>query len=796
MPGLRNIIEATLDQNLTPITIRPFPCPHCGQKYTPENLNLAVIIYGVFFLTSDEDGHFGFTCPNCIKTVLISDTSKNIHLSYKYFTTNSIVTADTDSDQLRYNSFPRFSDSDFPPSIRGSIRSESLMHSEISPDDPGLAYSLDLHQADYYSGYIYNTNTTGGTFPTLWWFRKGSLKELVDFECQGKISVFPRYIYRNQTIQWCNEFCWNYSLIINYLDYIHKSNQEREANPEWKEEMEGYAAEMRQLDSIGEDITENEADLDPEPGGDTQLVGMSVFFEPLLEESKRAVENSYHKTVEFTDILLSDSIPFKPQSSGITISLVDPEGDTPYALRSKGLQNIFRSRQPFKGKGVPENLKDIKPSESNSFVDRKSMSDRLVANFHKEKTQKLLSDAAERFIIDYVDLATRTWFSYGQVWHLKQRFLQQVSGNIYSPEELTLSPHKTSAAEAAAVREAESQFPGVHIISNDPEINRIKIGIAKKTRFFRAFQDEEASFLLLGERGTGKELFAKAIHEASGRKGELVTADCGAISEDIFETEFFGAVRGAATGISADKKGYFEQAEDGTIFFDEIGNLLLRHQPKLLRAIESRMIRPVGSDQTRKGSIIESNAIFIFATNRNLEKMVSEGLFLPDLYDRINKITFPIPPLRNRPTDIAKLSRYFIDLFDKRRIENPELPKIGISQDCLAELNRYEWPGNVRKLKVVMKGIMINRWDDNDRSDIGIKDLRRELPPFVQESIVVLTEHHPAIIQRKRRRTDSEISSAYKKLNHNISQTAELLGIGRETVRRRLTDMSIYKKSR
>ena len=156
------------------------------------------------------------------------------------------------------------------------------------------------------------------------------------------------------------------------------------------------------------------------------------------------------------------------------------------------------------------------------------------------------------------------------------------------------------------------------------------------------------SFLILGERGSGKDLFARAIHEASKQKGQFVKVDCGAIPEKLFESEVFGYTKGAFTGALKNTPGKFGSAAGGTIFFDEIGNLPLNLQPKLLRALQDRQYVPVGSNQPKP-----IDAKFIFATNKNLNKMVEADSFMPDLYDRFKRPQFTIPPLRERKHDVA-----------------------------------------------------------------------------------------------------------------------------------------------
>ena len=170
--------------------------------------------------------------------------------------------------------------------------------------------------------------------------------------------------------------------------------------------------------------------------------------------------------------------------------------------------------------------------------------------------------------------------------------------------------------------------------------------------------------MILGERGTGKDIFARAIHEASKQNGQFVKVDCGAIPENLFESEVFGYTKGAFTGAIKDSTGNFGAATGGTVFFDEIGNLPLSLQPKLFRALQDRQYVPVGSNQLKT-----IDAKFIFATNKNLEKMVEEESFMPDLYDRFKRPQFTVPPLRERKYDVPLLAAHFIQKYDSARNE-------------------------------------------------------------------------------------------------------------------------------
>ena len=204
----------------------------------------------------------------------------------------------------------------------------------------------------------------------------------------------------------------------------------------------------------------------------------------------------------------------------------------------------------------------------------------------------------------------------------------------------------------------------------------------------------ELTVLVRGETGTGKELVARAVHKSSRRKaGPLVVQDCSAIPKDLIESTLFGHERGSFTGATDRHRGSFEQADGGTIFLDEIGELDLALQPKLLRVLENREIKRVGGDRA-----IPVNVRVVAATNRDLRQMVNEGTFREDLYYRLGVVTVELPSLRERPEDVPALVEHFAADFAARRWPG-EHRKLAIAKDAMERLCAYAWPGNVRELK-------------------------------------------------------------------------------------------------
>ena len=208
-----------------------------------------------------------------------------------------------------------------------------------------------------------------------------------------------------------------------------------------------------------------------------------------------------------------------------------------------------------------------------------------------------------------------------------------------------------------------------------------------------------STVLILGESGTGKELIARAIHEHSPQAGKsFVAVDCGALTETLLASELFGHVRGAFTGAVSDKKGVFEEADGGTCFLDEIGNINLETQAKLLRVLQEHEVKRVGSQKS-----IKVDVRIIAATNKDLQALLRSGAFREDLYYRIKVVTIHLPPLRDRRDDIPRLAQYFL----RRYSSENQKPVNAISDEAMDLLKNYGWPGNIRELENVIERAVV-----------------------------------------------------------------------------------------
>ena len=276
----------------------------------------------------------------------------------------------------------------------------------------------------------------------------------------------------------------------------------------------------------------------------------------------------------------------------------------------------------------------------------------------------------------------------------------------------------------------------------------------------------DMSVLVTGASGTGKEYIARRIHEQSNRsKAPFVAVDCGAIPKELAASEFFGHVKGSFTGAIENKTGAFVAAQGGTIFLDEIGNLTYEVQVQLLRALQERKVKPIGSNQE-----IAINVRLISATNENLRQAIEKGDFREDLYHRINEFTIRIPDLKERKEDFLLFANHFLDL------ANSELQKdiIGFDNDTMQLFQSYSWPGNLRQMKNVIKYATLLA--------TGRYITRKELPEELTENLL----SHANIQLKNVEHERDLIRKALQECGNNKTRAAQLLGIDRKTLYNKL----------
>ena len=339
-----------------------------------------------------------------------------------------------------------------------------------------------------------------------------------------------------------------------------------------------------------------------------------------------------------------------------------------------------------------------------------------------------------------------------------------------NPEELL---NKINESLVSNVESAAKQIPS----SSLPEPNLYIEGQSAAARVLyehvRLVAPTDMSVLVTGASGTGKEYVARRIHAESSRsKAPFVAVDCGAIPKDLAASEFFGHVKGSFTGAIDHKAGAFVAADGGTIFLDEIGNLSYEVQVQLLRALQERKVRPIGSNQE-----IPINVRLISATNENLRTAIDKGEFREDLYHRINEFSIRIPGLKERPEDLLLFANHFLDL------ANSELRKevVGFDRETIQLFQSYAWPGNLRQMKNVVKYATLLA--------SGRYITRQELPEELLESISKPSTTDLSLHDETHER--ALILKALAESGNNKTRAAMLLGIDRKTLYNKLKNYQL-----
>jgi DNA-binding NtrC family response regulator len=296
--------------------------------------------------------------------------------------------------------------------------------------------------------------------------------------------------------------------------------------------------------------------------------------------------------------------------------------------------------------------------------------------------------------------------------------------------------------------------------------------------------DNNISVLIYGESGTGKELIARAIHYNGERKDKpFVVVNCASIPRELLESELFGHEKGSFTGAHQRKLGKFEMAKDGTIFLDEVGELEMLLQAKLLRVIQQKEFERVGGNE-----LIKTNVRIISATNRDLKKAVEDREFREDLYYRLNSFPIFIPPLRQRRADILVLAEHFVDEFNKKLSKNIK----GFSKKALKLLYEYDWPGNIREMENTIERCIII----SDRDALDIDDLPQHIRAadksgYIDEPNSIFTDDNIVPFDKIK---EESIKHALKVTKGNIVEAAKRLQLGRATIYRLMEKYGIENK--
>jgi len=330
----------------------------------------------------------------------------------------------------------------------------------------------------------------------------------------------------------------------------------------------------------------------------------------------------------------------------------------------------------------------------------------------------------------------------------------------------------------SAIQKAEAEIEGAGNSDRETDIDDLPetVMIGSSTRMIEIYKTlsqvapTDATVLITGETGTGKELVARMIHSNSKRLiGPFVPVDCGSIAPSLLEAELFGSLKGSYTGADRDRTGVFETANRGTVFLDEIGEIDGAFQLKLLRFLQEREIRPVGANRAKPVDVR-----IVAATNKDLQKLVEEGKFREDLWFRLNVVRIPLPALRDRRTDIPLLSHFFLRKYNERY----ELSAV-ITTSGLKLLEEQPWPGNVRQLQHLIERLVI-------LSPHGRIDAEA-----VADALVESSSEDPTTSESLKDTEREQILKVLEATSNNKSRAAKILGIERKTLYRKLERMGI-----
>ena len=364
--------------------------------------------------------------------------------------------------------------------------------------------------------------------------------------------------------------------------------------------------------------------------------------------------------------------------------------------------------------------------------------------------------------------------------YISKPFQQEDVLNVIKNAQNTVfsTPKPETVETAAPLSKTDHSSPAKmvkapKVTEENPFIEGVSPASKKLSKFINLVAPTDMSVLIMGESGTGKEVVAKLIHLKSERRNKpFIAVDCGAIPKEIASSEFFGHIKGSFTGAITDKKGHFEEANGGTIFLDEVGNLSYENQIQLLRALQERRIKPIGSSKE-----IEVDIRVLAATNEDLLEAVNKGDFREDLYHRLNEFAIKVPSLSERKDDLMIFASYFLEVANEKLRKNVQ----GFTERAVQKMLTYNWGGNLRELSNVVKRATLLTTTDYISEN--------ELPDFVMSE----TRHFPTErFSFSTKENERElIIGALHETNNNKTEAAKLLGFTRKTLYNKLKAYNI-----
>jgi len=740
------------------IEIGQVECTECKAVLDWNAVDYAMKKHGVIALINKKDlGYFGFTCSKCKKTTL---HKTDIEFLYLLLFGNLIKTEPVDPfsvEDVAGSGFYYYSNFDLEPlnsfsflkplnSFFDTISSYDSFSIKEQYKNTGKSVSSTFKDdsSNEYCSFLLETDALAPTAEIQFFLSdlnydlihkryKSIVSEVKNqnivkicqyVENKTGVKIFNRYIVKDDLYVYIDKFCEKYSELIG--------RQNRDLL-------------IKEIASIQHVIKK----IEPDRLKKFLSYGDGPIF--LKTHQHRITKN-----LNFLEILCIPDL--KTLSSEFT-----PHEEGQLSLNAK------------KYSAVPKDF-DLKIK----LNDYEAVADTIWKEFNTNYIQELLTIMTDNFIEEYIKLMKTAICSFEQIWKLKEKYLNNLYLSVQSKYKRGKEKQYQKKLHFKRIIKAEERYPALKkIITQNYSMLKIKEALLKI-----ANSNIIDIFLLQGETGTGKELFAKAIHDITKKSGAFIPINCAAIPDKMFEAEFFGHAKGSFTGATNDKIGLFEQADGGTIFLDEIGEIDANFQARLLRVLQEKEITPVG------GELKKIDFQLVSATNRNLREMVDAGSFREDLYQRINEYPISIPSLAERKNDIPLLAHLFIKNFDRGIIEDPSLKPLSIEKECLNALENFHWRGNVRELERACKLVMAFRSSD-DRSKINISEFKLEKvaePEKKQKSQKIKQE--PAG-PGNTKVTDDQVKEVLAKHNGNKTKAGKELGVTYATILRRSKKLGI-----
>lgn len=791
-----------------------FTCKHCGRNFSQFRFDVAVILYGLIILHNNDKHYLGITCPSCLNTIVnkfslleFKSITERLAGSIKfYFPENGLqLNEKSQTDTLiehkfllKYKSTFSYFNKDIEPLDRFNIlcweNIEAYLFLPIEDFDENseFYYKMDINLNNqhfksnidnYLCSYLPKWNVPKGNLFSVFWYNEEEIEELIEIENRIKYAIFPRYFEFDPSIDDMENFCWELYL-SEIFSHFRMIDDDRDLKTELIDINQDEQIQNKRINEFWSILLE-------EPN-DARKTTSHIFFNKIIPNTpdinqlftsgdlyfkKRGYDKIYH---DITNILTENQKKYVYEKYAYRFAKdyfriakrSDFSCGLAWDLKTKYLEIIYFD--------LTGNLALKSSCTSPMDVQEGINSNNYVAPLQENHKNKInIQKADQPPVEDKTKISDK---------NLPQ-IIEQNEHTTTNPDKICIKTEETfkhtkeKRIVPKEVAAAESTFPNVKIISQDSRIDWIKILISKQAKS----SIKDRTFLILGETGTGKNHFVEAIHEASGRK-EFKRIGCNE-KPQTFEVELFGYCKGAFTGATENRKGALENADGGIIFFDEIGDLSLELQKKLLNVFQNRTFQRLGETNNRS-----FNAIIILATNVDLEQMIRNNEFRLDLYHRFNNPQYTIPALRERKDDIPMLSEHFFDKFDEDRKKDPSLTKLSLTNECLEAFMTYDWIGNIRELENEIKRIVIDRTSDKNRSPITKKELNQSIQSKIKNTQEIAKNCENSGLDEK----DELIISLYKEFYGEDKITEKIgkkIGKNKRTIERHLAKINIHNPS-